>query len=294
MVQKENEISTTKAKWLYYLFNFVTWVILIDMFVQLIDYNENHVLVWSLVYIGIGACIWLMYYKTTIYNRFAMERMNRKHLDAVQIALFILIGVLCEFIRHDVWNLLTNYSTTSNDKNIEQSAGLQVADFIADSVVSPIVEEVAFRGYTFILALIIAIGIVKLINKQRITSITKAVTFRLAISIYLIGAIIFALCHGVQNVSEFALYFSSGLLYCVLFIITKRLYIPIAVHMLNNTMATMDMLYIDGNNHTSWYNVLSYLIGIIFIVIVLIFYPKIKRQFKYFMFKVKGVNKQNW
>lgn len=288
MVQKENEISTTKAKWLYYLFNFVTWVILIDMFVQLIDYNENHVLVWSLVYIGIGACIWLMYYKTTIYNRFAMERINRKHLDAVQIALFILIGLLCEFIRHDLWNLLTNYSTTSNDKNIKQNAGLQVADFIADSMVTPIIEEIAFRGYLFILAFVISIGIIKLINMKRTKLITTKVTFRLTIGIYLIGAIIFALCHGVQNVSEFALYFSSGLLYCVLFIITKRLYIPIAVHMLNNTMATMDMLYIDGNNQTSWYNVLSYLFVIIIIVVALVFYPKIKQHFNSFMFKVQG------
>ncbi|MBF0795186.1 CPBP family intramembrane glutamic endopeptidase [Mammaliicoccus lentus] len=288
MAQKENEISTTMAKWIYYLVSLLVWLILINMYVVLIDYNENYVLLWSIVNISIVVCIWLMYYKTTIYNRFAMEqRMNRKHLDAVQSVLFILIGVLCVFIKKDVWNLLTNYSTTFNDKNIEQNAGLQVADFISNAMVSPIIEEVVFRGYFFILAFVISIGIIKLINKKRTKPITNKITFRLAISIYIVGAIIFALCHGVQNVSEFALYFSSGLMYSVLFIITKRLYIVIAIHMLNNTMATMDMLYVDGNNQTSWYNVFSYLLGITIIIVVLVFYPKIKRQFKNFMSKVQ-------
>lgn len=287
MAQKENEISTTMAKWIYYLVSLLVWLILIDMYVVLIDYNENYVLLWSIVNISIVVCIWLMYYKTTIYNRFAMERMNRKHLDAVQSVLFILIGVLCVFIKKDVWNLLTNYSTTFNDKNIEQNAGLQVADFISNAMVSPIIEEVVFRGYFFILAFVISIGIIKLINKKRTKPITNKITFRLAISIYIVGAIIFALCHGVQNVSEFALYFSSGLMYCVLFIITKRLYITIAVHMLNNTIATMEMLYVDGHNQTSWYNVFNYLLGITIIIVVLVFYPKIKRQFKNFMSKVQ-------
>lgn len=61
--------------------------------------------------------------------------------------------------------------------------------------------------------------------------------------------------------------------------------------MLNNTIATMDMLYVDGNNQTSWYNVFNYLLGIIIIVGVLVFYPKIKRHFNSFMFKVQGGNK---
>lgn len=283
----QKEISTTKAKWIYYLVNLFVWIILIDMYAELTDYDENYVLLWSIVNISIVVCIWLMYYKTTIYNGFAMERMNRKHLDAVQSVLFILIGVLCVFIKKDVWNLLTNYSTTFNDKNIEQNAGLQVADFISNAMVSPIIEEVVFRGYFFILAFVISKGIIKLINKKRTKPITNKITFRLAISIYIVGAIIFALCHGVQNVSEFALYFSSGLMYSVLFIITKRLYIVIAIHMLNNTMATMDMLYVDGNNQTSWYNVFSYLLGITIIIVVLVFYPKIKRQFKNFMSKVQ-------
>lgn len=288
MTKEKNEISSKKAKWLYYFFNTIIWIVLINMLAGLVEFNQEMVVVWSVIYIGIGFCIYLMYHKTAVYNRFAIEHMNKKPLDSVQISLYILLGILVKFTQQDVWNLLTNYSTTTNDKNIQQSAGLDIPDYITDSMVFPVVEEVVFRGYFFILAYVIAVGIIKLLNKRKSSAIGNKGIFRLAVSIFILSAAIFGIGHNVQSISEFAMYFFSGLTYCVLYILTKRLYITIAVHIINNTMATMSMLYIKGHNYTTWGNVTSYVIGIAVIIAVLVYYPKIKREFNKLMLKVGG------
>lgn len=92
MAKEKTEMSSKKAKWLYYFFYFfntIIWIVLIDMLVGLVEFNQKMVIVWSVLYIGIGLCIYLMYHKTAVYNRFAIENMNKKPLDSVQISLYI-------------------------------------------------------------------------------------------------------------------------------------------------------------------------------------------------------------
>ena len=107
--------------------------------------------------------------------------------------------------------------TTGNEKELEESYRnvplyLQL---IAIGILGPIIEEIIFRGL-----------------------LIKGIFRGAPIVGGIVSVILFAGAHGPSNIGEWFIYGFSGFIFVIAYLTTKRLEIPIIIHMLGNILAT--------------------------------------------------------
>ena len=275
------------------LVNLVLWFVAI-MLVICIRGLSLSIEYKTLLIIFSGVLVWFLYKKMAKFNRFSLEQVKpNKKIDNIQLLLFVALGVLFQNIRGMISNFLMNGEHVTNDKNIKANIKYDVPDYLLNSVTMPVIEEVVFRGYMFILAYLIATGINKLMNKHKENK--QKLTFRLSIIIFFVLSIIFALGHMPPTFKEFSLFYYSAILYGVLYLVTRRLIVTICVHVINNTMAFVSLLYpkyVMDKTGVDWIVTITL---IIIIILMLCFYQPIKRWIANNMIKetkIKG-DKQN-
>lgn len=106
--------------------------------------------------------------------------------------------------------------TTGNEKELEESYRnvplyLQL---IAIGILGPILEEIIFRGL-----------------------LIKGIFRGAPIVGGIVSVILFAGAHGPSNIGEWFIYGFSGFIFVIAYLTTKRLEIPIIIHMLGNILA---------------------------------------------------------
>jgi len=134
--------------------------------------------------------------------------------------LFILIAfVLLNLIDYAYTSFMPN---PDNQKDLEQSYEhiplyLQI---ISIGIIGPIIEEVIFRGL-----------------------LIKGVFRGAPIIGGIVSVILFAGSHGASNLGEWLIYGLPGAVFVVAYLKTKRLEVPIIIHILGNILATFQFYF---------------------------------------------------
>lgn len=116
------------------------------------------------------------------------------------------------------WLEQAGQTTTANEAMLEQDFFSQpvVTNFLFIGVLGPLAEELVVRGY----------WMKKLFGPYE----------RLGL---IISSLVFAFLHGPSDLPSWFIYTSSGLIFGGLYLKTKNLAYPIALHMLNNLLVTI-------------------------------------------------------
>ncbi|MBO0377047.1 CPBP family intramembrane glutamic endopeptidase [Staphylococcus warneri] len=226
----------------------------------------------TLIIILTGMVVWFLYRKMIAFNPYALENMKPNQIDWFKKILYIICGTTSLYMIATIRDLLTNGQVVTNDERVKDAVYVDVPDYLLRAFTTPIIEELLFRGYLYIVAYLLAKWLSKTLNKQyKISPTSKRVVI-----IYVALNIIFALLHGVMDMGEFVVFFLSGVVYVSLYLMTKRLIVPIAVHMLNNTMAFVTLMYPNYVTDKSWIDVIVSAIILIILTVIIFYYEKLK------------------
>ncbi|HDK8090382.1 TPA: CPBP family intramembrane metalloprotease [Staphylococcus aureus] len=136
---------------------------------------------------------------------------------------------------------------TANQHRIDSAIkGMTVTDSIINiGVLSPIIEEIIFRGLFYM----VCSGIVILVfNRFFKNAFKKHIDKTIGIIFVVISSIVFGMLHVIRagDFENLAPYVLSGIIYSVLYLLTKTIYIPLLLHMLGNTISTFGSMYQAG------------------------------------------------
>ncbi|MEH6937266.1 type II CAAX endopeptidase family protein [Bacillus sp. JJ664] len=132
----------------------------------------------------------------------------------------IILAILFQPITHGLITLLSELLNDHSIQNYKYSFSTFIYSMITGAMITPLVEEICFRGLLF--------------QKTKHIGIYKSI---------LINGIIFGLIH--QNVIVFSFTFLFGMLCCYVFYTSKSLIAPIFLHAMYNALQS-----IPDNKHT--------------------------------------------
>ncbi|WP_394882189.1 CPBP family intramembrane glutamic endopeptidase [Mammaliicoccus sciuri] len=213
-----------------------------------LDSSKN---VW---HIGVMAALSvLIYYVNTkayqqaevsLTNGRTYRRLKSYKVKKQYIFWIICSAILFEAMISGIFNLPKD---TANEHRIDSAIkGMTVTDSIINiGVLSPIIEEIIFRGLFYM----VCSGIVILVFNRFFKNATKKhIDKTTGITFVVISSIVFGMLHVIRagDFENLAPYVLSGIIYSVLYLTTKTIYIPLLLHMLGNTISTFGSIYQAG------------------------------------------------
>lgn len=238
--------------------------------------NINHIYVWLTCILIMLGLITIMYTKSTRNNKhsFEVQSRNKKRVDIVQCFILIVIGFSLMIIVKQLYMVFIGHGEFANDELIKEHIGKLIPFFIASCIVSPIVEEIVFRGYSYMLISDVSSAICNKFEIQRYNKVITLTTF------IILPSVIFGLLHKQGSIYSLLTYIFAGVVFSVLFLATKRIWISIVAHIINNSYASLQMVYVKQIDYGNEWIVIGWL-GCVVIVGVLMYigYPRIKEYF---------------
>lgn len=254
------------------------WMIIFSLYLTTGEtVNINHLYVWlTCVLIMLGLII-IMYTKSTVNNKHSFELQSKKRkngVDIVQCFMLIIIAFLLMVIVKQLYLVIIGNVGFANDELIKEHIGMLIPFFIASCIVSPIIEEIVFRGYSYML----------------ISDVTSAICNKFKIQYYeryikitgfiIVSSVVFGFMHKQGNVFSLLTYVFAGVVFALLFLMTKRIWVNIVAHMINNSFASLQMVYVNENNYGNEWLVIGYLSFVVILgILIYVAYPTIKSYF---------------
>lgn len=236
----------------------------------------NNIYVWFTgVLIMLGLII-VMYAKSTVSNRhsFELQTYSKKKIDIVQCFTLIIIAFLLMIIVKQLYVVLIGNEDFANDELIKEHIGLLIPFFITSCIASPIIEEIIFRGYGYMLVSDVTSAICKKFKLKYYERYIKFSTF------IILPSLIFGMIHKQDNVLSLLTYVFSGVMFSLLFLMTKRIWVSILAHAINNSFAALQMVYVEKIDNGNEWVIIGYLSFVVVLgVLIYIGYPRIKRYF---------------
>lgn len=253
------------------------WSLIIALYLSTgVTENINHMYIWFtsvLIMIGLIA---IMYAKSTVSNKhaFEVESYNKGKSNIVQCFILVVIAFALMVIVEQVYTLIKGNAGLANDKLIEAHIGALIPFFIASCIVAPIIEEIIFRGYSYMLINSATSAICKKFKIQHYEKGIKVSTY------IIVTSLVFGLIHKQDSILSLLTYVFSGVMFASLFLITKRIWVNILAHAINNSYAALKMVYIKGNEGGNEWLIIGCLsILVILCAVIYKAYPMMKDYF---------------
>lgn len=175
----------------------------------------------------------------TTYKRLKPYRIKKRYYLWI-----VCSAILFEAMITGVFNVPKD---TANEQRIDEFLNNNpiTESIINIGVFGPIIEEIIFRGLLYM----VCSGIVILVfNRFFKKSVRKHIDKTTGITFVIISSITFGIPHVIrdgdyQNITP---YIISGMVFSVLYVITKTIYVPLLLHMIGNTMGTLSSLFKMG------------------------------------------------
>lgn len=254
------------------------WMVIVSLYFATGETeNINHIYIWlSCVLLMLGLTI-IMYTKSTVNNRHSFELQNREKkssLDIAQCFILIIIAYVLMIISKHLYIVIQGDVGFANDELIKEHIGMLIPFFIATCIVSPIMEEIIFRGYAYMLVSNVTSAICNKFKIKRYERYIVNTTF------LIIPSVVFGYLHKQGSVFSLMVYIFAGVVFALLFIITKRIWVSIVAHIVNNSFASLQMVYVNENSNTNgWLVIGCFSIVAIIGILIYMFYPTIKSYF---------------
>lgn len=250
------------------------WVFIIALYITTGETEKiNHIFLWfTCVLIMLGLLI-TMYAKSTVSNKrsFEFQSVNKKRIDLVQCFILIIVGFLLMIVIKQLYIVFMGNGTMANDELIKEHIGLFIPFYITSCIIAPIFEEIIFRGYGYMAVSSLSNAICNRFKIQRYERRITVITF------ILIPALIFGYIHKQSSIFSLLTYVFAGIVFSLLFIMTKRIWVSILAHFVNNSYAALQMVYVEETSSGNEWVAIGYLsVVVILIVILYRFYPNIK------------------
>ena len=170
----------------------------------------------------------------TFKDNFAMPNIKKRY-----IIIFSVYGFLINSVSSRIYTGIFGFP--KNEQRLNEKQHMFEMD-ISNGIKAPIVEEILFRGLLFLT--IVSLFYVLNGKSRRFSKTTINIMF------VILSTVIFGLMHGVNWGRLFAEgiietdfrhtipYLVAGLIYSLLYMVTKTLFAPIIAHMLNNLSAS--------------------------------------------------------
>lgn len=253
------------------------WMVIISLYLTTGETeNIKHIYTWLTCVLIMLGLIAIMYTKSTRNNRYSFEvqRINKKPVGIVQSIILIVIAFSLMIIVKQLYMVFMGHGGFANDELIKEHIGMLIPFFIASCIVSPIVEEIVFRGYAYMLISNVTSAICKKFKIQRYEKVITITTF------IIFPSVIFGASHKQGSIYSLLTYIFAGVVFALLFLITKNIWVSIVVHIINNSYASLQMVYGNQKDFGNEWIVIGWL-SIVVVVSVLIYigYPRIKEYF---------------
>ena len=170
----------------------------------------------------------------TFKDNFAMPNIKKRY-----IIIFSVYGFLINSVSSRIYTGIFGFP--KNEQRLNEKQHMFEMD-ISNGIKAPIVEEILFRGLLFLT--IVSLFYVLNGKSRRFSKTTINIMF------VILSTVIFGLMHGVNWGRLFAEgiietdfrhtipYLVAGLIYSLLYMVTKTIFAPIIAHMLNNLSAS--------------------------------------------------------
>lgn len=254
------------------------WMIIVSLYLTTGETeNINHLYVWLTCVLIMLGLITIMYTKSTVNNSQSFELQSKKgknDVDIVQCFMLIIIAFLLMIIVKQLYLVFFGNVGFANDELIKEHIGMLIPFFIASCIVSPIIEEIVFRGYSYMLISEVTSAICDKFKIQYYERNIKNISF------LIIPSIVFGAIHKQGSVFSLLTYVFAGVVFALLFLMTKRIWVSIVAHMINNSFASLQMVYVNENDYGNEWIVIGCL-SFVVILGILIYksYPTIKSYF---------------
>lgn len=264
------------ANLLYELIHVAIWITIIYLYLSNHDpHDKNEVLIWMTKNIVLIFLIILMYSKSTYVNKYTLEYQNKDNQSTDLIHIFFIIGAgfFLNMLINTIYTSFFGSNVLPNDKLIMKNAGLYIPLYISACIVTPIFEEIIFRGYFYVWTN----DIVKHLSKKyHWFKFEKSEKRTVLISYIIISSTVFGALHKQADFFSFLTYMLFGVILAGIFILTKRIWPGMIFHAVNNTYALLSLVYIKNTETSDWFNNLLIGVATVAFPLLAMFYPKIK------------------
>lgn len=202
----------------------------------------------------------------------SIESIHKGSVSLIKSGLIIVGVLLYEQIQANIWSLITHGEDFKATEEVAKNIKLNIPFFYESSVIVPILEEVINRAVPFIICLWVILHIFKCFKKTT----TVSDVYKISLVIYLItSSVIFSSIHSHANWGSFLIYTLSGLVWAIAYVWSKTLLVPIVIHMLNNAVASLGIVYSNRiNDDVSISNTIIESIVLLILITCLIFFEK--------------------
>ncbi|WP_193018640.1 CPBP family intramembrane glutamic endopeptidase [Staphylococcus equorum] len=250
------------------------WTFIISLYITTGETeNINHIFLWFTGVLMMLGLLITMYAKSTVSNKrsFEFQSVNEKRIDLVQCFILIIIGFLLMIVIKQLYIVFIGNETMANDELIKEHIGLFIPFYITSCIIAPIFEEIIFRGYGYMAISSLSNAICNRFKIQRYERRITVITF------ILVPALIFGYIHKQSSIFSLLTYVFAGIVFSLLFIITKRIWVSILAHFVNNSYAALQMVYVEQTNSGNEWVAIGYLSVVVLLVVILYrLYPNIK------------------
>lgn len=250
------------------------WTFIISLYITTGETeNINHIFLWFTGVLMMLGLLITMYAKSTVSNKrsFEFQSVNEKRIDLVQCFILIIIGFLLMIVIKQLYIVFMGNETMANDELIKEHIGLFIPFYITSCIIAPIFEEIIFRGYGYMAISSLSNAICNRFKIQRYERRITVITF------ILVPALIFGYIHKQSSIFSLLTYVFAGIVFSLLFIITKRIWVSILAHFVNNSYAALQMVYVEQTNSGNEWVAIGYLSVVVLLVVILYrLYPNIK------------------
>lgn len=244
------------------IFNFVSLILVFTL------YNTDNN---NIVYLFVTTIISIAFYKwnkkiiikkkrdlmreNTLYHK-PLIKLKKRYIVWVSSFTFLIYNMVSLMILPDV----DSKNQKAVNRYLDGNSWLESIGNVG--ILSPIVEEVIFRGLLLILISSIGLWIVSTFKRNLTANISRYTS----IIFIATSSLLFGLVHVVSggDYNHIFPYLLSGIVFSTIYILTKTLYASIFVHMIGNTIAVM--VYYDEDIAVLIFSVVFlYIIGGMFI-----------------------------
>lgn len=257
----------------YYLVHTAIWTAIVFLYaITMHVHNRNAV---NLYFISSCVIIFLtvvMYSKTTATNKYSLEYNNKdkQSKDLVYMLLLVAVFYLIDHLGTVSRVMMFGDNLLPNDKSLLNDMGLYIPFFVSGVILAPIIEETIFRGYMYALFNSIFNGITKIRKKNKVNQTALNITY------VIVSSALFSWLHIPNNIVSAIPYFISGVLFSCIFLITKRIWVGMILHSVNNSVAALGLVYKHENTMPLSQELISVIIAIVCLLVILKYYDKIK------------------
>lgn len=203
---------------------------------NIIDTTNNNIdsFLWLLVSFITTILVLPIYQKFYMSNDFKIKFDNNTLIQAF-------IGLLVLIVGLHLFGYLNNFENSSNQNQLEKiwsaNSNLLHIYVIETGFFTPIIEELFFRAFLYIIIFKASKEIISVFNKELNTKKSQMI---INTTFILVSAILFANSHLTDSFLTLIPYLYSGFLLGIIYVVTKNLLVPILIHSLNNIIVFLN------------------------------------------------------